>query len=73
MELASMEFSFKYCIDPKDHKSKEEIKVIVSESAIGPMLLPDPMQNGGVPTEHKNVAALFVDNAFKPLIIWKCM
>ena len=23
-----MQFSFEYCIDPKDHKSKEEIKAI---------------------------------------------
>ena len=29
------------------------------------------MQDGGVPPEHWNVAALFVDNAFIPLIkIW---
>ena len=26
------------------------------------------MQDGGVPPEHWNVAALFVDNAFIPLI-----
>ena len=47
-----MEFSFKYCIDTKAHKSKEEIKVIVSESAIGLTHLPEAMQDGGVPTEH---------------------
>jgi hypothetical protein len=33
-------------------ESKEEIKVIVSESAIGPTHLPEAMQDGGVPTEH---------------------
>ena len=68
-----MEFSFKYCMDPKDHKSKEENKVSASESAMGPMLLLDSMQDGGVPTKHKHFAALFVDNAFVTLIIWKCM
>ena len=47
-----MEFSFKYCIETKAHNSKEEIKVIVSESAIGPTHLPEAMQDGGVPTEH---------------------
>ena len=26
------------------------------------------MQDGGVPSEHWNIAALFVDNAFIPLI-----
>ena len=55
----AMQSSFKYCIDPKDHKSEEEIKAIAVE---------DAMQDGGVPPEHWNVAALFVDNAFIPLI-----
>ena len=47
-----MEFSFNYCLETKAHKFKEEIKVIVSESAIGPTHLPEAMQDGGVPTEH---------------------
>ena len=29
-----MQFSFKYCIDPKDHKSEEEIKAIEVEGAM---------------------------------------
>jgi hypothetical protein len=28
-----MQFSFYYCIDPKDHKSEEEYKAIAVESA----------------------------------------
>ena len=63
-----MQFSFEYCIDPKDHKSEEEIKAIAAEGAKRPKLYPDAMQDKGVPPEHWNVAALFVDNAFIPLI-----
>ena len=36
----AMQFSFEYCIDPKDHKSEEEYKAIAVE-AIWPKLLPD--------------------------------
>ena len=32
----AMEFSFEYCIDPKDHKSEEDYKV--AEVAIWPKL-----------------------------------
>ena len=32
----AMQFSFKYCIDPKDHKSEEEYKAIAVEHAIWP-------------------------------------
>ena len=32
----AMQFSFKYCIDPKDHKSDEECKAIAVEGAISP-------------------------------------
>ena len=34
----AMQFSLKYCIDPKDHKSEEEIKAIVVEGAMRPKL-----------------------------------
>ena len=34
----AMQFSFKYCIDPKDHKSEEEIKAIAVEGAMRPKL-----------------------------------
>ena len=34
----AMQFSFEYCIDPKDHKSKEDIKVIADEGAMRPKL-----------------------------------
>ena len=47
-----MQFSFEYCIDPKDHKSEEEIKAIVDEGAMRPKLWPDAMQDGRVPPEH---------------------
>ena len=30
----AMQFSFEYCIDPKDHKSEEDIKAIVVEGAM---------------------------------------
>ena len=48
----TIQFSFEYCIDPKDHKSKEEIKVIAAEVAMWPKLEPDATQDGGVPPEH---------------------
>ena len=44
----TMQFSFKYCIDPKDPTSEEEIKVIAVEGAMRPKLLLDAMQDGGV-------------------------
>ena len=47
-----MQFSFEYCIDPKDHKSDEDIKAIAFEGAMRPKLLMDAMQDGGVPPEH---------------------
>ena len=34
----AMQFSFEYCIDPKDHKSEEEYKAIAVEGAIWPKL-----------------------------------
>ena len=34
----AMQFSIKYCIDPKEHKSYEEYKAIAVESAIWPKL-----------------------------------
>ena len=37
----AMQFSFKYCIDPKDHKSEVEYKAITAEGTICPTLLPD--------------------------------
>ena len=36
-----MQFSFKYCIDSKDHMSEEEYKAIAVEGAIWPKLQPD--------------------------------
>ena len=47
-----MQFSFKYCINPKDHKSEEEIKAIAVEDAMRPKLSPDAMQEGGAPPKH---------------------
>ena len=37
-------------LDPKDHKSEEDIKAIAVEGAMRPKLYPDAMQDGGVPT-----------------------
>ena len=34
----AMQFSFKYCIDPKDHKFEEETKGIAVEGAMQPKL-----------------------------------
>ena len=34
----AMQFSFEYCIDPKDHKSEEDIKAIAVEGAMRPKL-----------------------------------
>ena len=63
----TMQVSFKYCTDPKDQKSEEEYKAIAIEGAIWPKpltgyqgLAGSAMQDGGVPPEHWNVAALFV-------------
>ena len=36
--IIAMQFSFEYCIDPKDHKSEEEYKTIAVEGAIWPKL-----------------------------------
>ena len=33
-----MQFSFEYCIDPKSHKSEEEIKAIAVEGTMRPKL-----------------------------------
>ena len=33
-----MQFSFEYCVDPKDNKSEEEIKAIAVEGAMRPKL-----------------------------------
>ena len=33
-----MQFSFDYCIDPKDHKFEEKYKAIAVEGAIWPKL-----------------------------------
>ena len=35
----AMQVSFEYCIDPKDHKSREDIKAIAVEGAIWPKKL----------------------------------
>ena len=37
-QIMAMQFSFKYCIVPKDHKSGEEIKAISVEGAMRPKL-----------------------------------
>ena len=55
----AMQFSFKYCIDSKDHKSEEECKAIAVEGPIWPKALTryqglagSALQDGGVPPEH---------------------
>ena len=54
----AMQFSFKYWIDPKDHKSEEKYKAIVVEGAIWPKLQLMPRigwfspADGGVTSEH---------------------
>ena len=51
-----MQFSFNYCIDPKDHKSEEEYKAIAVEGAKALTgcqgLAGSALQDGGVPSEH---------------------
>ena len=37
--IIEKEFSFEYCIDPKDHKSEVEIKAIAVEGAMQPRFL----------------------------------
>ena len=34
----AIQFSFEHCIDPKDHKSEEDIKAIAVEGAMWPKL-----------------------------------
>ena len=34
----AMQFSFEYCIDPKDHMSEEDIKAIAVDGAMPPKL-----------------------------------
>ena len=55
----AMQFSFEYFINPKNHKSGEEIKAIAVEGAIWPTALTicqgltgSALQDGGVPPEH---------------------
>ena len=45
----AMQFSFEYCIDPKDHKSEEEYKAIAIEGAIWPKLLRVPLGQSSIP------------------------
>ena len=45
----AMQFSFEYCIDPKDHKSEKEYKAIAVEVE---GLAGSALQDGGVPPEH---------------------
>ena len=65
------QFSFKYCIDPKDHKSEEKYKAITVEDAKN--WLVQPCKTKEYHLNIKNLAALFVDNAFIPLFTWKCV
>ena len=37
----AVQFSFEYCIDPKDHKSEKQYKAIAVEGDIWPKLIPD--------------------------------
>ena len=55
----AMQFSFKYCIDPKDRKPEEEYKAIAVEGAMWPKALTgcqrlacSALQDRGVPSEH---------------------
>ena len=43
-----MQFSFEYCIDPKDQKSEEEIKAIAVEGFMWPKFKLDVTQDRGV-------------------------
>ena len=54
----AMQFSFEYCIDPKDHKSEEEYKAIAAEGCHLAKALTgcqglagSALQGGGVPSE----------------------
>ena len=48
-----MQFSFKYCIDPKDHKFEEDYKAITVEGALTGWqgLAGSALQDGGRPPE----------------------
>ena len=55
----AMLFSFEYSIDPKDHKSEEDIKTIVADGAIWSKALTgcqglagSTLQDREVPPEH---------------------
>ena len=55
----AIQFSFKYCIDPKVHKTEEDIKAIAVGGAIkakAPIgwqgLAGSDLQGRGVPSEH---------------------
>ena len=65
----AMQFSFEYCIDPKDHKSEEDIKAICSlqESSRHVLSLPDEEDGWFIISRRREtiwrfeiVAALFV-------------
>ena len=67
------QFSFEYCIDPKDHTSEEEYKAIAVEDAIWPKLLPDAKGWLVLPCNmeeyHLNIKTL----KLSLWIIWKFM
>ena len=55
----AMQFSFEYCIDPKDHKSEDDIKAIAVGVPSGQKALTgcqrlagSALQDGGVTSEH---------------------
>ena len=74
----AMQFSFGFCIDPKNHKSEEEFKAIAVEGAMWPKkaltgwqgLAGSALQDRGVTSKHWNVAALIRHNASTSLIIY---
>ena len=62
----AIQFSFQYCIDPKDHKSWEDYKAIAVEGAIWPKLagakdwLVQPCKSGKYHLNIKTLQVLFV-------------
>ena len=78
-QIMAMLISFRHSIDPKDHKSEQDIKAkIAVEGAVWPKTLTgcqelagSARQEGGVPPEHQKVAALIRCNANTSLNVRK--
>ena len=72
-----MQFSFEYCIDPKDHKSEEDIKAFAVHKNSQDMCsdCPNWMKKmaGGRPSEDLKLLQLCLLQCQHTTYMWKCV